>query len=128
MNRQFVTLVICFASVLLTAPSSVRAQPAVDEKPANGNAAPPRIDIAHAPAPLFDDPVRHGAADPSVAWLPGKGGGKGEWWMYYTQRRATLADKKGVDWVHGSAIGIAISSDGLHWKYEACPMNCSCAR
>jgi len=74
--------------------------------------APPIIDIAHAPAPLFDDPQWHGATDPFVIWNPVKG----LWYMYYTQRRATLEDVHGVDWVHGSAIGIATSKDGLDWK------------
>ena len=62
--------------------------------------APPTIDIARAPAPLFDDPQWHGATDPFVIWNPVKG----LWYLYYTQRRATLEDVHGVDWVHGSAI------------------------
>jgi len=37
--------------------------------------------------------------------------------MYYTQRRATLQPTNGVNWVHGSAIGIASSDDGKTWKY-----------
>ena len=37
--------------------------------------------------------------------------------MYYTQRRASLENARGVDWVHGSAIGIAKSEDGLQWDY-----------
>jgi hypothetical protein len=52
-----------------------------------------------------------------VIWLPGKGD-RGEYWMYYTQRRAGLNNANGVDWVHGSAIGIATSSDGLQWDYR----------
>ncbi|HTQ38424.1 MAG TPA: hypothetical protein VMJ32_05325 [Pirellulales bacterium] len=80
--------------------------------------APAHIDVAHAPAPLYDDPVWHGATDPYVIWMPGKGENhQGQWWMYYTQRRSTLENPHGVDWVHGSAIGIATSADGLHWKY-----------
>ena len=78
---------------------------------------PPRIAIENAPAPLYDDPVWHGASDPAVVWLPGKGE-HGQYWMYYTQRRATLENPKGVDWVHGSAIGIANSPDGLKWTYD----------
>ncbi len=74
---------------------------------------PVRIDIARAPAPLFDDETWHGASDPFVIWNPVRG----LWFMYYTQRRATLPDPHGVDWVHGSAIGIATSKDGLDWKY-----------
>jgi hypothetical protein len=71
------------------------------------------IDIAHAPAPLFDDPIWHGASDPFVIWNPAKN----QWFMYYTQRRATLPNPTGVDWVHGSAIGIAASTDGTKWTY-----------
>jgi beta-xylosidase len=37
--------------------------------------------------------------------------------MYYTQRRATLPNPNGVDWVHGSAIALATSEDGFTWKY-----------
>jgi hypothetical protein len=111
----------------LSAPGAVLAQTpagppqvsdASQQRPAAGTAAPVRIDIGGAPAPLFDDPVWHGASDPVVVWMPGKGeDGKGEWWMYYTQRRATLPDPRGVDWVHGSAIALATSKDGLSWKY-----------
>jgi hypothetical protein len=71
------------------------------------------IDVARSPAPLFDDPVFHGASDPFVIWNPVKNA----WFMYYTQRRATLPRPNGVDWVHGSAIGIATSADGANWKY-----------
>ena len=87
------------------------------EKPAAGAAAAPRILVENAPAPLYDDPVWHGASDPAVVWLPGKGE-HGEYWMYYTQRRATLENPHGVDWVHGSTIGIAKSPDGIHWAYS----------
>ncbi len=87
------------------------------DKPATGTAVAPRIAVEKAPAPLYDDPVWHGASDPAVVWLPGKGD-QGEYWMYYTQRRATLANPQGVDWVHGSAIGIATSPDGLKWTYR----------
>lgn len=80
-------------------------------------ATAPRIAVENAPAPLYDDPVWHGASDPAVVWMPGKGD-HGEYWMYYTQRRATLENPRGVDWVHGSAIGIATSPDGLNWTYH----------
>lgn len=75
--------------------------------------APP-IDIAKAPAPLFDDPVWHAPTDPDVLWNPIKK----EWAMYYTQRRGTMENSTGVEWVHGTAIGIATSPDALHWKYQ----------
>jgi hypothetical protein len=74
---------------------------------------PPVIDVSQAPAPLFDDPVTHGGTDPFVIWNPVKS----EWFMYYTQRRSTLDNPNGVDWVHGSPIGIATSPDGVHWSY-----------
>ena len=74
---------------------------------------PTPIDIAHAPAPLFDDALFHGASDPFVIWNPAKA----LWFMYYTQRRASMPDSKGVDWVHGSAIGNATSKDGVTWEY-----------
>ncbi len=75
--------------------------------------AQPRFPIERVPAPLFDDPVWHGAADPTVIWAPDQK----EWRIYYTQRRASLKNPHGVDWCHGSAIGIAASKDGREWKY-----------
>ena len=39
--------------------------------------------------------------------------------MFYTNRRANLKNTQGVDWVHGTPIGIAESEDGgLTWKYK----------
>jgi hypothetical protein len=108
-NSRLVTLGFHFLALLC---STALAQ----TLPVTGTAKPPRIAIENATAPLYDDPVWHGASDPAVVWLPGKGEA-GEYWMYYTQRRATLPDPHGVDWVHGSAIGIARSADGLHWSY-----------
>ena len=64
--------------------------------------------------PLYRDPVFDGAADPVVIW--NKPAGK--WFMYYTNRRATMEGGNGVDWVHGTAIGITESEDGgATWKY-----------
>jgi len=74
---------------------------------------PVPINIARSAAPLFDDPVFHGASDPFVIWNPVKKA----WFMYYTQRRATMPGPTGVDWVHGTAIAIATSEDGFTWKY-----------
>jgi hypothetical protein len=38
--------------------------------------------------------------------------------MLYTNRRANAQSTKGVEWVHGSRIGIAESLDaGVTWKY-----------
>ena len=57
----------------------------------------------------------HGAADPSVIWNPTLA----KWLVYYTNRRATLNPLKGeLEWIHGTAIGIASSCDGVTWKYE----------
>ncbi|MFC0680201.1 hypothetical protein ACFFGH_20395 [Lysobacter korlensis] len=64
-------------------------------------------------APLFRDPVYDGAADPVVI----RNEATGEWGMFYTQRRAT-AGGPGVAWVHGSAIGVAVSETGEHWRYR----------
>lgn len=70
--------------------------------------------LAQAPKPLYDDPIYHGAADPVIVF--NKQAGK--WWMFYTNRRATLNDSSGVAWVHGTRIGIAESTDGNTWKYK----------
>jgi hypothetical protein len=74
-----------------------------------------------APKPLFRDPVHDGAADPTLIWNRNKG----EWWMFYTNRRADLAgpdgksDPKDVSWVHGTHISIAVSRDnGATWLYH----------
>jgi sucrose-6-phosphate hydrolase SacC (GH32 family) len=64
--------------------------------------------------PLFDDPNEHGAADPVVIYNKQQK----MWWMFYTNRRATLNDTTGVKWVHGTRIGIAESRDGKTWKYK----------
>lgn len=67
-----------------------------------------------APKPLFDDPIYHGAADPVIIYNKQKK----RWWMFYTNRRASLNDSSGVAWVHGTKIGIAESIDGKTWKYK----------
>ncbi|WP_400994507.1 hypothetical protein [Agromyces sp. GXQ0307] len=61
---------------------------------------------------LFHDPVHDGATDPTVI----RHHATGEWWMYYTQRRASV-EEPGVAWVHGSRIGVARSSGGAQWRY-----------
>jgi hypothetical protein len=105
MNRK--TSLAMFALFTGLAAKTMAAEPSTQPS------APPRIDIASAPAPLFDDPITHGGTDPFVIWNPVKS----QWFMYYTQRRATLPNPNGVDWVHGSAIAIATSADGIHWSY-----------
>lgn len=68
---------------------------------------------ASLPAELYRDPVYDGATDPLVVV-----DGAGDWWMFYTQRRATHpAPGPGVAWVHGSRIGVARSGDGERWRY-----------
>lgn len=65
------------------------------------------------PAPLYRDPVYDGAADPALVWNPRERA----WWMLYTQRRARL-DLPGVEWCHGTEIGVAESRDqGMRWSY-----------
>lgn len=76
--------------------------------------------------PMFRDPVWDGAADASTVYDPARR----EWRMFYTNRRATLkgGDEKDVAWVHGTAIGVAVSKDGAHWRYggtAAIPTACT---
>jgi GH43 family beta-xylosidase len=75
----------------------------------------PRPDAGKvAPKPLFRDPVFDGAADPTVIYS----GAQGRWYMFYTNRRAKLPGAKGVEWVHGTRIGMAESLDaGVTWRY-----------
>ena len=69
-----------------------------------------------APKPLYRDPVFDGAADVSIVYDRASK----LWKMFYTNRRATmhLPDPADVAWVHGTAIGIATSGDGVHWRYQ----------
>jgi predicted GH43/DUF377 family glycosyl hydrolase len=64
--------------------------------------------------PLYRDPVYDGAADPVIVYNKHVK----KWWMFYTNRRANVTDSTGVEWVHGTRIGIAESSDGATWKYK----------
>src|SRR5690606_27836931 len=62
---------------------------------------------------LYRDPVHDGATDPRVVIDPAGG-----WWMFYTQRRADVDDAgPGVAWVHGTRVGVAVSDDGVRWRY-----------
>lgn len=63
--------------------------------------------------PLYRDPVYDGAADPLVIWNHQQQ----KWFMFYTNRRANVNNLKGVEWVHGTPIGIAESKDGANWQY-----------
>jgi beta-xylosidase len=66
--------------------------------------------------PLFRDTIYDGAADPCVIYNRNTQ----SWFMFYTNRRATLADTtNNVSWVHGTPIGIAESKDqGVSWHYK----------
>ncbi|CAN7389007.1 glycosyl hydrolase [Paenibacillus sp. LjRoot153] len=65
-------------------------------------------------APLFRDPIYDGAADPVLVWNRQMK----EWWMIYTNRRAT-AEGSNVAWVHGTDLGVASSKDGGQtWVYR----------
>jgi sucrose-6-phosphate hydrolase SacC (GH32 family) len=66
-----------------------------------------------AKAPLYRDPIYDGAADPVVIWNREAK----EWWMLYTNRRATAEDRQ-FAWVHGTDIGVASSPDGKEWVYR----------
>jgi len=75
---------------------------------------PLRFDIEKASAPLFRDPIFDGAADPSVLWNQKTG----EWWIFYTQRRASRVFDN-VAYCYGTAVGIAVSLDyGKTWEYR----------
>lgn len=77
------------------------------------SAAPGHDPSRPAPREIYRDPVYDGATDPTVVR-----DAVGDWWMFYTQRRATHpAPGDGVAWVHGSRIGVARSLDGLQWTY-----------
>ena len=58
-------------------------------------------------AVIFRDPVYDGAADPTVI----RRVSDGRYFMFYTQRRATL-ECSGVEWAHGTRIGVAVC-DGM---------------
>ena len=66
-----------------------------------------------APKPLYTDPVHHAPTDPEIV----RNRETGEWFMFYTSRRADLVGGRGAEWVHGSPIGIATSKDLAHWTY-----------
>ncbi|MDR2918759.1 MAG: hypothetical protein LBV72_05275 [Tannerella sp.] len=64
--------------------------------------------------PLYIDPVYNGSSDPMVCF----NSQTNKWYMYYTSRRVSRTDLKGIERIHGSPIGIAESSDGgATWTY-----------
>lgn len=64
--------------------------------------------------PLYRDPVYDGPADPGII----QNRRTGEWYMFYTSRRANSPDLDGVSWAHGTPIGMAKSEDLAHWTYQ----------
>ena len=65
--------------------------------------------------PLFCDPVFDAPTDPVLCF----NAEQRKWFMYYTQRRGTATNAPGVTWIHGTAIGMAESSDGgATWIYR----------
>ena len=65
-------------------------------------------------APLFRDPIYDGAADPAII----RNHRTGEGWIFYTNRRA-FSPCLDVEFMHGTDIGIASSSDGgCSWVYR----------
>jgi hypothetical protein len=65
-------------------------------------------------APIYRDPIADGAADPTVV----RKAGTGEWWMFYTNRQPA-SDGPKFTWIHGSPIGVAVSTDdGASWVYR----------
>lgn len=82
--------------------------------PTHRSSSKKKFKIQEVPAPMFDDPIWHGAADPTIIWNHQEN----RWFVYYTQRRASLKNAEGVNWCHGSAIGICSSEDGSNWQYE----------
>ncbi len=71
-----------------------------------------------APAPLWDDPIHHGASDPTMFYNYGEK----DFWIIYTNRRATncTSDCPTPDgWVFGTDIGACSSMDGgATWQYR----------
>lgn len=65
-------------------------------------------------APIYRDPIADGAADPTVI----RKEGTQEWWMFYTNRQPAAEGPK-FTWIHGSPIGVAVSTDdGASWHYR----------
>ncbi|MGJ5640534.1 family 43 glycosylhydrolase [Formosa sp. S-31] len=74
-----------------------------------------KVNAQYASKPLFRDPVFDGAADPTVIWNEAEQ----KWFMFYTNRRANMDKASGVEWVHGTKIGVAESTDdGNTWVYK----------
>ncbi|MEM1183763.1 MAG: sulfatase-like hydrolase/transferase [Planctomycetota bacterium] len=68
-------------------------------------------DRDRAPVPLFADPNFHGSCDPEVVWNQALG----EWFIYYTARRALAPDGRTPA---GTPIGVASSPDWREWTFR----------
>jgi hypothetical protein len=111
--RKASPIILILTLLILSSPSSF-AQASAHNKIARVAITDPAVIAASVPAPLYRDPVYDGAADPVLVWNPARQA----WWMLYTQRRAKL-DVPGVEWCHGTEIGVAESKDlGMTWIYE----------
>lgn len=99
----FVLTMLCF-----TMGSPLRA------KEQNANQLAQNEKGKQVPRPLYRDPVFDAPTDPVLCF----NAESQRWLMYYTARRATATDIEGVQWVHGTDIGIAESTDGgATWTY-----------
>jgi hypothetical protein len=78
-------------------------------------AQPAKISGKPAARPLFRDPPFDAPTDPVLCF----NAEANKWYMYYTARRAAADNAPGVEWIHGSNIGMAESSDGgATWTYK----------
>ncbi|MEJ2647612.1 MAG: hypothetical protein P8016_04280 [Sedimentisphaerales bacterium] len=81
------------------------------EEPADTNSPQGKL----VPRPLYRDPPFDAPTDPVLCF----NAEQNKWFMYYTARRATAENAPGVQWIHGSNIGMAESSDGgATWTYR----------
>tara|TARA_R110000868_G_scaffold98706_5_gene271809 strand:+ start:2207 stop:3226 length:1020 start_codon:yes stop_codon:yes gene_type:complete len=70
--------------------------------------------IHTASAPLYNDPIYDGAADPVMIWNREEK----SWWMLYTNRRANIPTPD-VSAYYGTKIGVAASDDhGQSWIFR----------
>ena len=62
-------------------------------------------------APLFQDPIYDGAADPVVIWNHNEQA----WWMFYTNRRASEINH-GVSYMHGINYPVIEQNTNAIWQ------------
>jgi hypothetical protein len=78
-------------------------------------ASPGQASGKPAARPLYRDPPFDAPTDPVLCF----NAEANKWYMYYTARRAAADNAPGVQWIHGSNIGMAESSDGgATWTYK----------